>query len=389
MSTLCGFSLIANVLLQQLLGIQLPVVFLFALGSVVAFYIAFRDIQLSAKAMLYFEGAAILVVAILGVLIWKSTGRLVGTAQLKLEGVTPGMALSGVVLVVFGFSGFESSTALGDEAKEPLKTIPRSIIQSVVLAGIFFLIMAYIVVLGFSSTGKALGESEAPLDVLAHAIGWGRLSTLLNFGILLSFFSCTLASINSTARILFAMARHGLVADSLGQAHLQNSTPHVAVGLTALLTFSAPTVLYLSGVSAFDGQGYFGTLCSFGFIVVYILISIAAPYYLRAIKQLTPRAIAYSVGGVAFMALPLIGTIGIPGSKLLPTLDRSGLIQVAVFILYMLTGFGWLLWQRSRRPKMIDDMQSAIRNVHVRFEQVREHTLVSLSTTPPSSSPHK
>ncbi|MEY2935677.1 MAG: hypothetical protein RL033_6426, partial [Pseudomonadota bacterium] len=52
MSTLCGFALISNVLLQQLVGIQLPVVVLFALGAAGSCYIAFRDIQLSARMML-------------------------------------------------------------------------------------------------------------------------------------------------------------------------------------------------------------------------------------------------------------------------------------------------------------------------------------------------
>jgi amino acid transporter len=55
------------------------------------------------------------------------------------------------------------------------------------------------------------------------------------------------------------------------------------------LAFGYPAALYLSGVSAFDGQGYFGSLCTFGFLVVYILISIAAPIYLLSLGVLTRR----------------------------------------------------------------------------------------------------
>ena len=372
MSTLCGFALVANVLLQQLVGVQVPVVALFAVGVLGTFYIAFRDIQLSAKTMLMFEGLSLLSVMVLGALIWSSKGFAVDTAQLTLEGATPSGALVGVVLVVFGFSGFESSTALGAEAKNPLKTIPRSVLQSVVLAGVFFTAMSYVVVLGFEGSGQSLADTEAPLNTLANSIGWGGLGTVINIGILLSFLSCTLASINSTARILFSMANHGLIAESLGQAHVENRTPHVAVGLSALITFSVPAALYAYGISAFECQGYFGTLCSFGFIVVYILISLAAPAYLASIGKLTRKAVAYSVGGIAFMALPLIGVIGIPGSTLLPTPDAAGMIMVSIFGVYMAIGLIWLVLQRTRRPGMIAQMQRAIDDVDHQFARVSE-----------------
>jgi amino acid transporter len=375
MSTLCGFALIANVLLQQLLGIQLPVPALFALGALGSFYIAFRDIQLSAKTMLIFEGFSLLLVLVLGALIWSKKGFAIDTSQLTLEGATASGALGGVVLVVFGFAGFESSTALGDEAKDPLKTIPRSILQSVVLAGLFFIVTSYVVVFGFDGSAKSLADSEAPLHTLADSIGWRSLGTLIDVGILLSFFSCTLASINSTARILFAMAHHGLIYDALGQAHVENRTPHVAVGLAALVTFSMPAALYTAGVSVFACQGYFGTLCSFGFILVYILISLAAPAYLSSLGKLTWKAIAYSAGGVVFMSLPLIGAIGVPGSEILPTPDTAGIVLLAIFGSYMALGVVWVSLQRLRRPESLAQMQSAIESVHLHFAHVREHAL--------------
>lgn len=131
-STLCGFGIIAEVLLGQI-GIHAHTVTLFAIGTIAAFCIAYRDIQLSAKMMLVFEGAALLAIPILGVPIWEHKGFAIDTRQLTFTGTMPGGVLMGVVLVIFGFSGFESSTSLGQEAKDPLRTIPRSVIQSVVV----------------------------------------------------------------------------------------------------------------------------------------------------------------------------------------------------------------------------------------------------------------
>jgi amino acid transporter len=270
-STLCGFGIIAGVLLGQI-EIHPHMVTLFAIGTIAAFCIAYRDIQLSVKMMLVFEGAALIAILILGILIWEHKGFAVDTSQLTLTGTKPGGVLMGIVLVVFGFSGFESSTALGEEAKDPLRTIPRSVIQSVVVTGLVFIFMAYVVILGFKGSPAALATTEAPLNFLANAIGWGVLGLLINIGVLLSFFSCTLACINSTARIVFSTSRHGLFFEALGEAHEKNETPYIAVGLAALITFVIPAGFYLFGVSAFDGQGYFGTLSSMGFLVVYVLI---------------------------------------------------------------------------------------------------------------------
>ncbi len=371
MSTLCGFAIIANALLGQI-GIHLHVLVLFALGTIAAFLIAFKDIQLSARTMLALEGVALVAILVLGVLIWHSKGFAIDHAQLTLTGVTPGGVMMGIVLVVFGFSGFESSTSLGEEAKDPLRSIPRSVIQSVIAAGLVFIFMTYVVILGFEGSGANLATAEAPLGFLANRIGWGFLGTIVNIGVLLSFFSCTLAAINSTARIIFSMARHGLFFDQLGEAHEKNETPYIAVGVSALVTFIVPATLYLSGVGAFDAQGYLGTLCSFGFLLVYILISIAAPVYLKRIGRFSRSALLFSILGTGFMILPFLGTVGVPGSSLFPPPSYPNNLLLWLFIAYMASGFGWLVWQRTRHPKMIATMKSAIEKVELRFGEA-EH----------------
>jgi amino acid transporter len=365
-STLCGFGIIAAVLLGQI-GIHPHMLTLFAFGTIAAFCIAYRDTQLSAKMMLVCEGAALIAILILGVLIWEHKGFAIDTSQLTLSGTKPGGVLMGIVLVVFGFSGFESSTSLGEEAKDPLRTIPRSVIQSVVVTGLIFIFMAYVIVLGFKGSPAALATTEAPLNFLANAIGWGFLGLIVNIGVLLSFFSCTLACINSTARIVFSMSRHGLFFEALGEAHEKNETPYLAVGLAAVVTFLIPACFYLFGVSAFDGQGYFGTLSSMGFLVVYILISIAAPMYLRSLGKLNVAAVLYSFLGAGFMILPFLGMVGVPGSTLFPVPAFPNNILVWLFVAYMAIGLVWLLFQRARHPKMMPMMRVAIENVELEF----------------------
>ncbi len=363
MSTLCGFAIIADLLLKQWTGFSLGVVEWFVIGAGLTGYIASRNVRMSAKTMLFLEAVALLSVVTLGVLIWSYKGFALDPAQLKLEGASMSGVLLGVVLVVFGFSGFESSTSLGDEAKDPLRSIPRSVTQSVLVSGLFFIFSAYIVVFGFAGESADLGRTEAPLHYLSQRYGLDWLGTLINIGILMSFFACTLAAINSTARILYSMSNHGLFFQALGAAHERNRTPHVAVFFSALLTLALPVGAHLLGVSAFDAQGHFGTLASFGFIVVYILIAIAAPLYLRRIGQLTTRALLCSGGGLLFMAFPILGVIG----DVFPLSGNVNALLLGIFALYMLAGFGWLRLERIRRPQMIAQVQGAIEQVRLGF----------------------
>ncbi len=366
MSTLCGFAVIAGALLAQV-GLHIHVLLLFAVGTAAAFFIAYKDIQLSARTMLVLEGIALIAILALGFVIWSHKGFAIDMTQLRLSGASPGHVLAGIVLVVFGFSGFESSTSLGEEAKDPLRTIPRSIIQSVIASGLIFIFMAYVIILGFEGAPASLQNTEAPLSYLANRIGWGFLGTIVNIGVLLSFLSCTLASINSTARIIFSMARHGLFFDSLGEAHAENRTPYIALGISALITFLIPTAVYLFGVGAYDAQGDLGTLSSFGFLVVYILISIAAPVYLRSLGKPIKLASLYALVGTAFMVFPFLGTVGIPGSALFPPPSYPNNLLLWIFVAYMAIGLVWLLWQRARRPKMISVMQHAIEEVDLQL----------------------
>src|ERR1700722_3190853 len=369
MSTLCGFAIFGQMLLAHL-GIHLPILVIFACGVIVSYGVAYKDIQLSAKMMLIFEGLSILSILVLGVLIWAHKGFAVDAAQVTLQGATPGGVITGIVLVVFGFSGFESSTSLGDEAKDPLRTIPRSLLQSTAVSGLFFLFMAYVSVLAFKGSGADLGKSEAPLAFLAPKTGLGFLGTVINIGALLSFFSCTLACINSTARIIFSMARHGLFHDALGEAHETNKTPHIAVALSALITFLVPAAVFLSGINAFDAQGYFGTLCSFGFLLVYILVSVAAPMYLRALGKLRKRDLLYSFLGGGFMLLPLLGMVGIPGSTLFPSPAFPNNLLIWIFAVYMAVGLVWLLIQKSRSPKIFPTMKNSMDEIDLKFRSV-------------------
>lgn len=366
MSVLCGFANFSSSLIGHL-GFHPSAITLLAIGAVIAWYAAYKDIQLSAMAMLWLEGASIALIAVLGIIIWAHKGFAIDFTQLALHDTTPGGIATGLVLVLFAFSGFESATSLGDEAQNPLRSIPRAVMGSAILAGLFFVSMTYVEVLGFSGTGVSITTTEEPLGFLSKLAGVGFLGDLVAFSALFSFFACVLGSINPAARVCFTMARHGLFPASLGEAHTFNRTPHVAITLCCLLTFLVPGGLSLFQISLFESMGYLGAIASYGFLTVYVLISIAAPVYLHKLRKLRLRDVVFSVFGVGFMALPVAGSVGIPGSDLFPVPEAPYNVFPYLFLLYLAVTCGWFIVQRLRYPNMVRLMERSIEEIHERF----------------------
>ncbi|QYX33801.1 APC family permease [Sphaerospermopsis torques-reginae] len=368
MSVLCGFANFSGIFISHL-GIHPSSITLLAIGAGISWYAAYKDIQLSAVAMLWLEVVSLVLIIILCLIIWAHKGFAVDMSQLTLSGVTPGNLATGLVLVMFGFSGFESATSLGDEAKKPLRTIPKAVMGSVILAGLFFVSTTYIEVLGFSGTGVSITQTEEPLGFLSQQVGVGFLGELVGLGALFSFFACILGSINPAARVAFLMARHGLFHASLGNAHAENRTPHVAVTMCSFLTFLVPAIMSFFHIKLFECMGYLGAICSYGFLTVYILISVAAPVYLHKINKLRLIDIVFSILAVGFMMIPIVGSVGIPGSNLFPVPETPYNLFPYLFLIYLVASCGWFLIKKQRSPHLVAGMQQRVDEIHASFAE--------------------
>jgi len=341
-----GVTNYANVILRDRFGTQASPLLATALVMVFACYLAYRDVQMSTRLMLWLEAGSVALISVVALGIIVKHGWRLDVGQFTLRGVTPEKLRLGLVLAIFSSVGFESATSLGSEARNPLTSIPRAVKWSAALAGLFFFLCAYAEVLGFRGETQPLDKSLAPLHVLAQKAGLPPLvGTLTDLGAVLSFFSCFLACITAAARVLFLMARHGALHSVLGEAHEQNRTPHRAVLLSSVAAFLPAGIMTLRRVSLFDIYGLTGTLATFGFVTVYILVSAAAPLYLRSQGRLTPRAIGISILAVLAMGAALLGSlypVPAPPYSILPYL-YGGLLLV---------GFAWSMIWISRPPTL-------------------------------------
>lgn len=259
--------------------------------------------------MLILEVSSIGLILLLAVIVLFKQGFTVDTSQLALEGVSfEGLRL-GLVLAIFSYVGFESAATMGDEAKNPLRSIPRAIVWSTILSGLCYVILSYTEVIGFRGHDTPFDKVATPLSMLATLAGVGGLGAIISIGVTISFFTCCLASISAGSRIFFAMARHGLFHSSVGQAHEDNETPHVAVTLWSVFVFLVPASISLFGIPVLDIYGYLGSIAAYGFLLVYILVSIAAPVYLQKQGELNISHIAIAVLAILFMLVPVLGSV--------------------------------------------------------------------------------
>ena len=310
MAVACGFANFMDVLLGPVTG-PLPLVWeLLAVGG--ACLCACRDVRLSTTLMLALEIGSLAAIVVLAVLVVLARGTLVDPAQLTLQGVTPGGVMVGLVLATLSFVGFESATTLGHEARDPLRTIPRAVTASTLVSGLFYVVMSYVEVLGFAPLPGAMHESAAPLDDLATAAGVGFLGVAISVGAAVSMFACTLACITAVSRILYAMAHQSLVHASCGRTHQRTATPHVAATVAAGVVAIGTAIASLAGLSPLHGFAAFGSLGTYGFLIVYILVSLAAPRFLAGRGELRPWNVVCSALAIAMLAMPLAASLGLP-----------------------------------------------------------------------------
>lgn len=304
-----GFINYANVLLLSLLGHETNTAALALVCVASGCLIAYYDVQVSARLMLWIEAISVFFIVVILVLLVRRTGLHLDHTQLSLRGVSPGKVRLGIVLALFSFVGFESATTLGAEAREPLRTIPRAVIQSAFFAGMFFIVCAYLETSGMAQAHADLGSSAAPFHVLASLVGVAPLGTIIDIGALVSMFACTLACITAAARVLLRMAQNGIAFRALGVTHSRNATPHRAVIVVSLATLAPVAGLALHGTSGLDIYGWLGALAVYGFLTTYGLAAIALPIYLARQRKSSPASTLLAVSAALAILLALAGTL--------------------------------------------------------------------------------
>jgi amino acid transporter len=353
-SVIGGFYHYGNLLLRDAMGGRMSAVLLALLVTGTSIWIAWRDVKISARLMLWIEAVSVSLILIVVALVLARNGRHIDLSQWRLQGMTGGGLRLGLVLALFSFVGFESATTLGSEARDPLKTIPRAVIQSALISGAMFTLCAYAEVLGLRAAGQDLGTSQAPMRVMADVGGVPRLGLLIDIGAMVSLFACTLACITAAARVLLLMSHQGLAHGSLRATHVRNETPGRAVVITGIAAVLPVAVLAARGAGGLDVYGWMGSLGTYGFIVAYALASVALPGYLRrhGVFRAGAQIIPWLTCFVMLLAL---------AGNLYPVPEGPYGKLPYIYLAYLAAGLIWFFWNsKSGKPVLAEAQARAM-----------------------------
>ena len=365
-SVTTGFANYVNVFLKDIFNLTNglpPILLVVAILASVAgsWYIAYRDIKLSTRVMLGLELVSVAFILIVVIATLFHQGFSIDLSQFAFKDLTLTNLRLGLVMAIFSFTGFESAATLGSEAKSPLKSIPRALLQSAILVGLLFIVASYAQVVGFKGNEITLDKSDAPLQVLASKAGIGFFGILISVGAIFSFFACVLACINAGARVLFLMGRHGIFHSFVGGAHESNETPHNAVSLVSVIAFIPAAFLAWKGNGMFDIYGWLGTIATLGFILTYIVVSVAAPVYLYRRNELKTRHILVSLAGITFMVVALIGAV-------YPWPGGPAGFSIIAFGVLLLLGIIWGVVLYFALPKVHSAINKDMDEIKTRYE---------------------
>jgi amino acid transporter len=351
---LCGFTLMSEQFLQGI-GVHGTVspFLLFAVSAAVGFVIAFKDVRLSAILTLVLEGLSVACILALSCFILFKHGSPIDSSQLKLSGFSLKGLDFAVVVCIFSLVGFEAASTMGGEARSPLKNVPRAVIWSLIITGLFMVVMCYVETLGAKHSHLNLGTLGAPLQTLAGAYHVSFFKVPVSLGGMVSFFALTLSCVNSGSRILMPLAQHGFVDKRLHGTHSTNLTPHSCIAVYYGVLIAFVFIWHGLGGSVLTMFGDAGTLAATGFLFAYFMTVAAAPVYLRKIGELKASHVVVAVVGFLLLIVPLVGLF-----YPLPVFPVD--IFPAIFAAFMLLGGSWLYVLNKRVPGTLVDIQVSL-----------------------------
>jgi basic amino acid/polyamine antiporter, APA family len=234
-----------------------------------------------------------------------------------------GVARASAVLI-FAFAGIESALVPSGEVRDVARTVPRAIFLAMIGITALYLAVHLVTqgVLGEDLVGHPTPLAEAAGRVMGPA---GR--TLLLAGAAISMFGYIGGMTLAVPRALFALGRDGFLPRALASVHPRHHTPHVAIGVQAVVTMA------LALTSGFERLAILANLAT---LLLYAACCLAA-WQLRR-RDVRAGGIPFRVPGGAVVPFLALGAIAyLLSSITLGEWTTAGAVLVVSALLYLLT----------------------------------------------------
>ena len=205
------------------------------------------------------------------------TARLGGWSSLGAGGAYGVLQAAG--LLFFAFAGYARIATLGEEVRDPRRTIPRAIPIALFITVAVYLVVGVAALL--AAGPHRLASATAPLATAVDAAGAGGVAPVVRAGGAVAALGALLALIAGIGRTGLAMARHRDLPGWLAAVHPRHRVPHRADVALAVVVSVLVTTVDLRGVIGFS---------SFG-VLTYYAIANASAFTQPASERRWPRAL--------------------------------------------------------------------------------------------------
>ncbi|MFD1713901.1 APC family permease [Amnibacterium flavum] len=251
--------------------------------------------------------ARILVLAVLAVLVFVVASGLGWAGRPSEAGdlVSGGSSVYGVLqaagLLFFAFAGYARIATLGEEVRDPRRTIPRAILIALGAVLVIYAVVGATLVTVLGEGG--LAGSSAPLAAVVALTPWPDAVVVVRIGAAIACLGALLALTAGVSRTALAMGREGDLPRFLAGVSNRHGTPR-----NAELVVTAVVVVLVLTVDLRSAIGF----SSFGVLLYYLVANLSAFTQDRG-DRLAPRAVAVlgAVGCVVLAAaLPVASVVG-------------------------------------------------------------------------------
>jgi APA family basic amino acid/polyamine antiporter len=216
--------------------------------------------------------------------------------------------MQGAGIVFFAYIGFDAVSTAAQEAKNPQRDMPISIIGSLLICTVL-----YILVSGIATGVMSYHDLNVPdpIAVAADHVGLGWMSSLIKLGAIAGLSSVILVMLLGQSRILWTMADDGLLPKFISKVHPKFRTPYIITIVTGVIVAFFAAILPIRDAAS---------LVSIGTLLAFVIVSIGI-IALRIREPQLPRR--FKTPAVWFVA-----PMG------------------AISALYLMASLPWLTWER-------------------------------------------
>lgn len=337
------------------------------LSIAVCFVLARVGVDFSSKVLGVCLVLEVLMLVVFDISVLLQTGF--DAAAFRPESVFSGSLPIGLLLAATGFLGFEATALFGEEAKQPLRTIPRATYTSIIAIGVILGVTSWAVV---SATGVVRAQETAiehlPTGDLIFALSQrylgDALTNVMMVLLLVSLFAAMLAFHNSATRYLYSLGRARVLPHALAGTRA-NGAPHLAGIVQASFAAIAAVLFAIAGADPIITL--VPAMLGFGTLSVLILQGLAAISIVAHFRRASdPRWWSTFVApGIGFIGISAISVLAVVNFDIVAGSDALAIrLMPLLLVVALVGGIGYGAYLRRAKPEVYDALNSDLERTH-------------------------